>query len=91
MLPLPCTCSGQFLVLQIDNVVVKTYGQRREEDGLRNHVDLVQMLDIVDLEAGTMVAGVHASRFSPTPSAHAIAVAFTSNQIKCSSLLLAAT
>ncbi|BDA47415.1 Serine-tRNA ligase, cytoplasmic [Coccomyxa sp. Obi] len=42
---------------EIDNVVVKTYGQRREEDGLRNHVDLVQMLDIVDLEAGTMVAG----------------------------------
>ncbi len=40
-------------------MVVKTYGEPREEDGLRNHVDLVQMLDIVDLEAGTMVAGAH--------------------------------
>ena len=41
-------------------MVVKTHGELREEDGLRNHVDLVQMLDIVDLEAGTMVAGGHA-------------------------------
>lgn len=39
-------------------MVVKTHGVLREEDGLRNHVDLVQMLDLVDLEAGTMVAGV---------------------------------
>lgn len=51
--------------LQVDNVVVKTYGELREEDGLRNHVDLVQMLDIVDLEAGTMVAGVHVLSFRP--------------------------
>lgn len=43
--------------VQAENVVEKTYGEPREEDGLRNHVDLVQMLDIVDLEAGTSVAG----------------------------------
>jgi hypothetical protein len=42
---------------QVDNVVVKTWGERREEDGLRNHVDLVLLLDLVDLEAGTAVAG----------------------------------
>lgn len=29
----------------------------REEGGLLSHVDLVQLLDIVDLEAGTTVAG----------------------------------
>ena len=37
--------------------MVKAHGEPREEDGLRNHVDLVLMLDIVDLEAGTVVAG----------------------------------
>jgi seryl-tRNA synthetase len=45
--------------LQAENVIVRTYGEPREEDGLRNHVDLVQLLDIVDLEAGTSVAGVN--------------------------------
>lgn len=45
------------LCAQVDNVVVKTYGELREEEGLRNHVDLVLMLDIVDLENGTAVAG----------------------------------
>lgn len=44
-------------VAQAENVIVKTHGEPREEDGLRNHVDLVLMLDIVDLEAGTVVAG----------------------------------
>jgi len=48
------------LLVQVENVVVKTFGELRTEDGLRNHVDLVQLLDIVDLEAGTAVAGVHA-------------------------------
>ena len=43
--------------MQADNVIVKTVGELREEDGLRNHVDLVMMLDIVDLENGTTVAG----------------------------------
>lgn len=44
--------------MQADNVIVKTVGELREEDGLRNHVDLVLMLDIVDLENGTAVAGM---------------------------------
>lgn len=48
------------MMVQVENVVVKTYGELRTEDGLRNHVDLVQLLGIVDLEAGTAVAGVHA-------------------------------
>jgi seryl-tRNA synthetase len=42
---------------QADNVVVKTHGELREEDGLRNHVDLVLMLDIADFENGSAVAG----------------------------------
>jgi len=55
---------------QVDNVVVKTWGERREEDGLRNHVDLVLLLDLVDLEAGTAVAGVrlHAAVFARAPA-----------------------
>lgn len=47
-------------VLQAENEIVNTWpdsGPARQEDGLRNHVDLVQMLDIVDLDAGTTVAG----------------------------------
>ncbi|PSC72955.1 Serine-tRNA ligase [Micractinium conductrix] len=49
-----------------NNVVVKELGSRRNlgaeqggagEEKLYNHVDLVQLLDIVDLEAGTAVAG----------------------------------
>jgi hypothetical protein len=38
-------------------VVVKTEGQLREDPELYNHVDLVQLLDIVDLESGSTVAG----------------------------------
>ncbi len=55
---------------QVDNVVVKTWGERREEDGLRNHVDLVLLLDLVDLEAGTAVAGarMHAAVFARAPA-----------------------
>ena len=53
----PRTSSKVCLPFQAENVVVKTHGEPREEDGLRNHVDLVLMLDIVDLEAGTVVAG----------------------------------
>lgn len=37
--------------------MVRTWGEAREEDGLKNHVDLVLLLDLVDLEAGTAVAG----------------------------------
>ena len=44
--------------VQANNVVVKkSVHPAREEGGLLNHVDLVQLLDIVDLEAGTAVAG----------------------------------
>ncbi len=43
---------------QADNVIVKTWGTKRPEDKLYNHVDLVQLLDLVDLEAGSSVAGV---------------------------------
>lgn len=49
---------------QANNVVVKTYGEPRE-GAPHNHVDLVQLLDIVDLEAGSAVAG---STPSPSPS-----------------------
>ena len=49
-------------LIQTENEVVKTWGTPREEDGLRNHVDLVQMLDIADLQAGTTVAGAQSSR-----------------------------
>lgn len=38
-------------------MVVRTFGEPRQEEKLYNHVDLVQLLDIVDLEAGTAVAG----------------------------------
>ena len=47
-------------LLQAENVIVNMWpdsGPPRQEDGLRNHVDLVQMLDIVDMDAGTTVAG----------------------------------
>jgi hypothetical protein len=43
-------------------VVVKTEGQLREDPELYNHVDLVQLLDIVDLESGSTVAGSCASK-----------------------------
>ena len=46
-------------IFQAENEVVKTWGTPREEDGLHNHVDLVQLLDIADLEAGTSVAGTY--------------------------------
>lgn len=43
---------------QVNNVVVKkSVHPAREEGGLHSHVDLVLMLDIVDLEQGTTVAG----------------------------------
>ena len=46
-------------VLQAHNVVVKTEGHLRDDPELYNHVDLVQLLDIVDLESGSTVAGIH--------------------------------
>lgn len=35
---------------------MREWGTPRQEDGLRGHYDLVQMLDIVNLEAGTAVS-----------------------------------
>ena len=35
----------------------RTWGEPRLETGLPNHVDLVHMLDLVDLEKGQEVAG----------------------------------
>ena len=35
----------------------RTWGEPRAEAGLPNHVDLVSMLDMVDLEKGQEVAG----------------------------------
>lgn len=46
--------------VQDNNVVVKTHGEQRTAEAgekLWNHVDLVQLLDIVDLEKGVAVAG----------------------------------
>lgn len=42
---------------EANNAVVREWGERRQEEKLYNHVDLVQLLDIVDMEAGTTVAG----------------------------------
>lgn len=42
---------------EANNVIVKTWGVKRPEEKLYNHVDLVQLLDLVDLEAGSSVAG----------------------------------
>ena len=42
---------------QANNTIVKEYGVKRMEDKLYNHVDLVSLLGIVDLEAGQTVAG----------------------------------
>lgn len=45
------------MFLQDNNAIVREFGQPRQEEKLYNHVDLVQLLDIVNLEAGTSVAG----------------------------------
>lgn len=50
-------CRALTALFQADNTIVKTWGTPREDDGLKNHVELVQLLDIADLEAGTQVAG----------------------------------
>jgi seryl-tRNA synthetase len=42
---------------QANNAIVKEYGEKRTEEKLYNHVDLVALLGIVDLEAGQTVAG----------------------------------
>lgn len=40
---------------QDNNLVVRTWGTPRDQSGLVNHVDLVNKLGIVDLEAGNKV------------------------------------
>ncbi|THU47737.1 hypothetical protein C4D60_Mb09t18780 [Musa balbisiana] len=42
---------------EANNAVIRTSGERRLEGKLKNHVDLVKLLDIVDLEKGADVAG----------------------------------
>ena len=50
-------CGGGGGGAQDRNPVVRTWGEPRQAEKLPNHVDLVQMLDIVDLEKGAEVAG----------------------------------
>ncbi|XP_066388562.1 serine--tRNA ligase-like isoform X1 [Miscanthus floridulus] len=42
---------------EANNKIVRTFGERRVEENLKNHVDLCRMLDIVALEKGADVAG----------------------------------
>ncbi|WOL15277.1 serine--tRNA ligase [Canna indica] len=42
---------------EANNAVIRAWGDKRMEGKLRNHVDLVKLLDIVDLERGADVAG----------------------------------
>ncbi|WOK95629.1 serine--tRNA ligase [Canna indica] len=40
-----------------DNKIIRQWGERHTEENLKNHVDLVRLLDIVDMEKGADVAG----------------------------------
>ncbi|PWA61360.1 Seryl-tRNA synthetase [Artemisia annua] len=40
-----------------NNAVVRTWGEKRVEPKLKNHVDLVELLEIADLKKGANVAG----------------------------------
>nr|TKW23409.1 hypothetical protein SEVIR_4G290300v2 [Setaria viridis] len=42
---------------EANNVPLRTFGERRMEEGLKNHLDLCLMLDIVDLKKGVAAAG----------------------------------
>ncbi|KAK1652285.1 hypothetical protein QYE76_070090 [Lolium multiflorum] len=42
---------------EANNAIVRTWGEKRQEGNLKNHVDLCLMLDIVALEKGADVAG----------------------------------
>ncbi|CAD6202499.1 unnamed protein product [Miscanthus lutarioriparius] len=42
---------------EANNQIVRTFGEKRVEENLKNHVDLCRMLDIVALEKGADVAG----------------------------------
>jgi hypothetical protein len=43
--------------MQANNAVMKTFGEPRKEEKLFNHVNLVLLLDVVNLEQGASVAG----------------------------------
>ncbi|KAL9668611.1 hypothetical protein QQ045_006148 [Rhodiola kirilowii] len=42
---------------EANNTVVRTWGEKREEEGLKNHVEHVDLLGIADLIKGANVAG----------------------------------
>ncbi|KAJ6816582.1 putative serine--tRNA ligase [Iris pallida] len=42
---------------EANNLVVRTVGERRQEEKLKNHVELVELLGIADLKKGAAVAG----------------------------------
>jgi len=42
-------------VEQVNNVVVRTWGTPRDKPGLVNHVDLVNKLGFVELEANLII------------------------------------
>ncbi|KAH7445029.1 hypothetical protein KP509_02G103200 [Ceratopteris richardii] len=42
---------------EANNEVIRTWGAPRKESGLKNHVDLVEMLGLANLKKGTEVAG----------------------------------
>lgn len=42
---------------EANNLVVRTWGEKRDEPKLKNHVDLVDLLEIADLKKGADVAG----------------------------------
>ncbi|KAL6873596.1 hypothetical protein ACP4OV_013678 [Aristida adscensionis] len=42
---------------EANNAIVRTWGERRMEENLKNHVDLCRMLGIADSEKGAHVAG----------------------------------
>ncbi|KAL4558343.1 hypothetical protein LXL04_036542 [Taraxacum kok-saghyz] len=44
-------------IIIANNVVVRTWGEKRTEPKLKNHVDLVELLGIVDQKMGAKVAG----------------------------------
>jgi hypothetical protein len=43
--------------------VIRTVGERRTEDNLKSHVDLVEMLDFVNLEKGLSIFNCLTDRY----------------------------
>ncbi|RWW59678.1 hypothetical protein BHE74_00033372, partial [Ensete ventricosum] len=46
---------GNLIHDSAENAVIRTWGEKRTEGKLKNHVDLVKLLDIVDLEKGILL------------------------------------